>query len=151
MREHSIGHSGPGHDERSGEERHDPDEQRDPTGSEPPANREDGRDGGCDGQRAEPPEGRGEEARPFGIRQLEEIHERQPDALEHGVETLIEPGAPTWITRLGEVEHEPERSGRETDRSRGCERPPARPRLACEDERDENGHGEDDRPLRADG
>ena len=62
--EHSIGHSGPGHDERSGEERDDPDEQRDPTGSEPPANREDGRDGGCDGQRAEPPEGRGEEPVP---------------------------------------------------------------------------------------
>ena len=91
VREHPIGHSRPGHEQRSGEEREHADEQRDPTRAEAPADGEDGPHDGCDDQRAEPPERRGEQARPFGIRQLEEVDERQPDPLEHEGRAPIEP------------------------------------------------------------
>ena len=85
---------------------------------------------GCDDQRTETPERRGEEACPLGIRQLEEIDEGQPDSLEQRIDALIERDAPAWITGLDEVEHEPERPGCEPRRSGSRKRPPARPRLA---------------------
>ena len=138
MREHPIGDVRPGHDQRSGEECEHADDKCDPTRAEASADGEDGSHDGCDDQRAEPPERRGEEACPLGIRQLEEIDERQPDPLEQRIDAPIERDAPAWITGLDEVEHEPERPGCETRRSGSRKRPPARPRLAREHERGED-------------
>ena len=114
------------------------------------ADGEDGPHDRCDDQRTEPPERRGEETCPLGIRQLEEVDEGQPDPLEQRIDAPVERDAPAWITGLDEVEHEPERPGCETRRSGSRKRPPARPRLAREHERGEDRQRVDDRPFRAD-